>query len=186
MVAWEVLLLCRVFFTDWSVVLDCLFFATWEWVAILVYVRYRYRTLLFYFCWGFWIFFIDIDYVLSAFCYFAISWIRSLVHPYEVIAIKALFICCVFFTNWRVVLDCAYIFKNFAIYSNVLNIYRTFLLYHWFWILSVDINNMLNTLSNFTISTCWACAHPAKCVAVKVLLFSSVGFTDWRVLLNVC
>ena len=176
-VAVKTLFFGRVVFTYWGIVLN------WSYIfkrfAILSDVLNVHGALLF-----FWsnILFVNIDDVLCAFCYYTGSWVRSLVHPYKVVTIEALFFCRVIFADWGIILNWSYIFKYFAILSNVLNIYATLLFYWCFWVLSIYVNNVFSTFFYITCCVSWEFTHPHEVVAVEALLSCFVVWADFSVL----
>src|SRR5699024_1373146 len=154
--------------------------------SIFNHILNVYRTFLFFWCcWYFWILFVYINYVLVTFCYLTVCGIGCLIHSYEVVAVKALFFCCVFFTYWCIVLNFCYIFYDFTICCYILNIYRAFLNF-WCYVFFVYINYVLVAFCYLTICRIGCLIHSYEVVTIKALFFCCVCFTYWCIVLNFC
>ena len=111
--------------------------------------------------------------MLRPFCHLTVSWVRRLVHPDEVVTVKRLLFRSVFFTDWDVVLDRGGVCQHLTICRHVLHVDRA-LLNYWFWILFVDVDNVLRSFGHDT--SCWVrhLVHSDEAVTVKRLLFRRV------------
>ena len=178
MVTIEALFFRRVLFTDWDVILDR--GGIFQYLAVRRHVLHIHRTLLNY---RFWILIVDVDDVLRAFRHLAISWVRCLIHPGEVVTIKRLLFRRVAFTNWDVVLDRGGVFQHLAIRRHVLHIHRTLLNYR-FWILIVDVDDVLRAFRHLAISWVRCLIHPDEVVTIESLFFRRVLVTDRNVVLH--
>ena len=176
----ERLLFRRVVFTDWDIVLYGRLLTARQWVAVLVNVLNRDRPFL-----NFWrdVLFVNVDHVLRTFCHLAVSWVGLLVHPDEVVTIEALFFRRVLFTDWDVILDRGGIFQYLAVRRHVLHIHRTLLNYR-FWILIVDVDDVLGAFRHLAISWVRCLIHPDEVVTIESLFFRRVLVTDRNVVLH--
>ena len=131
------------------------------------------------------ILFVNVDDVFRAFCHLTVSWVRRLIHPYEVITVKLLLFRRVVFADWDIVLHGRLLTTRqwVAVLVNVFNRNRSTLNF-WRYILFVDVDDMLGAFCHLTVSWVRRLIHPYEVITVKLLLFRRVVFADWDIVLH--